>query len=265
MEQRIKLTIAYLGSPYHGWQRQPGQRTIQGEIEKALRRLTKGPRITLTGAGRTDAGVHARAQVAHVDLPEALPPAALPNALNARLPETIRIMAATRAPAGFHARYGARGKAYTYRIAWGPIRLPWHTQRCAIIPEPAYRAALDACLPILVGRHDMASFTVRDPAQGSTLKTIFAARASWGRTTLRLEFYGSGFLRYQVRRMTGALLEVGSGRRSVDDFIRLVTAPVPGAAVPTAPARGLTLERVYYRLPSAWTAEPASPLLASNG
>ena len=267
MTQRIKLTIAYLGSPYHGWQRQPGQRTVQGEIEHSLVHLTKRPRITVTGAGRTDAGVHARAQVAHADLPLGFPPAALASALNARLPQTICIMAAVTAPAGFHARFSARGKAYTYRITWGPVRLPWQAQRAAPMPEPLDRAAIERCAKAIIGRHDMASFTVSDPAQGSTVRTIFDVRVSWGRTALRLDFFGSGFLRYQVRRMAGAILEVGAGKRSTAEFVRLITDPEPGAPLPTAPARGLTLEKVYYRLPAAWAALSGrrAPILAPDG
>lgn len=249
MARRIKLTIAYLGTPYHGWQRQPSQRTIQGEIENAVTAVTGGLGVAVTGAGRTDAGVHARGQVAHLDLPGSFPPEALRRALNARLPETIRIMAAVPVPPRFHARFSARGKRYAYRIGWGPVPLPWREQRTARMPEPADRDALERCLQALVGRHDMASFSVPDPAQGPTVKAIFAARASWGRTTLQMDFFGSGFLRYQVRRMVGALLEVGAGVRSAADFMRLVEIPTPGAPLPTAPPRGLTLERVFYRLP----------------
>ena len=250
MARRIKLTIAYLGTPYHGWQRQPGQKTIQGEIENAVAAMTRGLRVVVTGAGRTDAGVHARGQVAHLDLPETFPPEALSRALNARLPETIRIMGAITAPPRFHARFSARAKRYAYRIGWGAAPLPWREQRTTRMPEPAHREALERCLHALIGRHDMASFSVPDPTQGPTVKTIFAVRTSWGRTTLRLDFFGSGFLRYQVRRMAGTLLQVGAGVRSIADFIRLIEIPTPGASLPTAPARGLTLERVFYRLPA---------------
>ena len=247
MEQRIKLTVAYLGTPFHGWQRQPGQRTVQGEIERAVAHVTKGLRPVLVGAGRTDAGVHARGQVAHLDLPVSIPIESLRRALNAVLPETVRIMAAARASAGFHALGSARGKHYVYRIAWGPTRLPWAALRSASLAPPRDREAFEAGLRCFEGRHDMASFSSPAALQGPTEKTLFRTAVHWGPRDLAIHFVGSGFLRYQVRRMVGALLEVGSGERTLDDLARLLAQPTPGAPVRTAPARGLTLEKVYYR------------------
>jgi len=248
MERRIKLTIAYLGTEYHGWQRQPGQRTIQGELESALTRITGRASPAVTAAGRTDAGVHARAQVAHVDLPAGLPAKVLPRVLDAALPQTIRILRAVTVPPAFHARRDTRAKRYVYRIHWGGTRLPWAALRSAPMPPVLERGIVEAALGLLVGRRDMASFTVPDPAQGPTTKSLLSCWAVWGRSSLALHFLGEGFLRYQVRRMVGAVLEAAS-RGSTLRLERLLERPEPGAPVATAPARGLTLEKVYYRGP----------------
>ncbi len=248
MERRIKLTIAYLGKEYHGWQRQPGQRTIQGELESALARITGQAPPAVVGAGRTDAGVHARGQVAHVDLPAGLPTGELPGILNAALPETIRVLRAVAVPPSFHARRDARAKHYAYRIHWGGTRLPWAALRSAPMAPIGDRRTVEWALDLLVGRHNMASFSVPDPAQGPTTKNLLRAWARWGPLSLTLHFLGEGFLRYQVRRMTGAVLEAAA-EGSTTRLERLLQHPTPGASILTAPARGLTLEKVYYRSP----------------
>lgn len=248
VERRIKLTIAYLGTGFHGWQRQKGQRSVQGELESALARVTGRPAPAVTGAGRTDAGVHARGQVAHVDLPTGLPIRQLPSILNASLPEGIRVLRAVAVRPSFHARRDAVAKHYAYRLHRGEARLPWAALRSAPMPAVVDRRILESALALLVGRHDMASFSVPDPTQGPTTKRLLAAWAHWGRLSLTLHFLGEGFLRYQVRRMTGALLSA-AGERSTSRLERLLSHPSPGAPIATAPARGLTLERVYYRQP----------------
>ncbi len=246
MTRRIKLTVAYLGTPFHGWQRQRGQRTVQGELEAALGRLTGHAPPTVVGAGRTDAGVHARGQVAHVDLPDGLPAGILPGALGAALPAEIRVLRAVAVPVSFHARRSARAKHYAYRVHWAGHLLPWSALRSAQVDAPPDSGVVREALELLRGRHDMASFTVTDPAQGPTVRTILGAWESRGRRTLTLHFVGEGFLRYQVRRMAGAILAAardGSARR----IAKLLENPLPGAPVPTAPPEGLTLEHVHYR------------------
>jgi tRNA pseudouridine38-40 synthase len=254
----MKLEIAYLGHPFHGWQRQCDQKTVQGEIEEALATLFRGHRVSVTGAGRTDAGVHAAGQVAHLDPPGAIPPEALVRGLNARLPPEIRVQAARPVSPSFHARKNALGKLYRYRVRWQESKLPWSEPRSATVRSISDPTAFATALEVLGGRHDWASFTVPDPATESTTRTLFTVGCRRLRGGFDLDFVGDGFLRYQVRRMVGVLLEIGSGERSLDDLRNLIEHPRPGAQIRTAPARGLCLEHVYYR------ACPAVSVVRSN-
>ena len=258
MGARAKLTIAYLGGSFSGWQRQDNARTVQGDLERGLAKLTDGHHVAVVGAGRTDAGVHAAGQVAHVDLPTAIPVDVLPRTLNQRLGSDLRVRAAVTVSGGFHARRSARGKHYVYRILWREPELPWLGTRAAVFPPPSEPRTLELACRRLPGRRDWASFTVTDVAHRSTIRSLFRTEVVWRRTGLELHFFGEGFLRYQVRRMAGALLELGSGRMSTRRFADLLARPSPGAPVPTAPARGLTLEKVYYRASEKLTL-PAPP------
>lgn len=256
MPQRVKLVIAYLGTGFRGWQRQPRQRTVQGELEAALARLLGCEAVPVVGAGRTDAGVHAAGQVAHADLPGTLPLGALLRGVNALLPDEIRVRSATVAAPGFHARSNAVAKTYIYRARWHTGSLPWSRLRAAEMPRVDEPAALTALTNGLEGRHDWASFTVTDPATATTVRTIHRVRVRPRRGGFDLEFLGEGFLRYQVRRMVGALLEVAGGRRDPDWLLDLVARPRPGARIATAPAKGLTLEHVFYRRTPAMRPAP---------
>lgn len=249
MSARVMLTVAYLGTPYAGWQRQPGRPTVQGELEAALGRVLGRPVAGVVGAGRTDAGVHAAGQVAHVDLPAAVPPDDLRRALNRALPAAIRVRKLRPAAVGFHARRDAVAKRYVYRLRRRPASLPWDGLRTAVAPGTLDVDLLERAAARLPGTRDWASFTVTDPGPGGTVRTLYEVRARRRRDGVDLEFVGDGFLRYQVRRMAGAVLEVASGERPVEDLDALLEAPRPGAAIRTAAATGLTLERVWYRAP----------------
>ena len=255
MSRRMKLVVAYLGTGFHGWQRQAQQTTVQGELERVLAKLAGGCSVTVVGAGRTDAGVHAAAQTAHVDLPTSIPPQGLVRALNHLLPSEIRVRSAHRVDSNFHARKRALGKCYTYRARWREPSLPWHGLRTAVVAPPRNPEDLKVAAGLLSGRHDWASFTVPNPDTRSTERALFRVSLRERRDGLDLEFVGEGFLRYQVRRMAGALFEVGWTRLSLAELQNLIDHPTPGAQVWTAPAEGLTLERVYYR---------ASPLLSGD-
>lgn len=247
MSVRMKLIIAYHGRHFHGWQRQKGQRTIQGELERALGSIAGFGSIPVTGAGRTDAGVHAAGQTAHCDVPVAIPSEALVRTLNRSLPPEIRVRSARRAPSGFHARTSARGKLYTYRARWRASSLPWADPLSAQVMQITDRDQFEKALRILAGRYDWASFTVVNPESESTVRKISRVSCRHRRSGVDIDFVGDGFLRYQVRRMIGAALEVGQGRRRFEDFRALIEHPQPGARVQTAPAAGLTLQRVFYR------------------
>jgi tRNA pseudouridine38-40 synthase len=247
MTRRIKLEVAYHGESFHGWQKQRGQRTVQGELDTALASLFRGQRVSAVGAGRTDTGVHAAGQVAHLDPPFSIPPETLVRVLNSRLPHQIRVLSAHPVSATFHARKSALGKLYTYRARWREPKLPWLGQRTAAVKEITDSVRFLAAFDLLVGRHDWASFTVPNPGTETTTRTLFRVRARQRQEGIDLDFFGEGFLRYQVRRMVGALLEVGSGERDVDDLRNLIENPRPGAPIRTAPAHGLCLEHVYYR------------------
>lgn len=249
--RRYRLVIAYLGGNYRGWQRQRNAPSVQGEIEKALAEVFGGLAVTVEGSGRTDAGVHATGQVAHVDLPIAIPPANLLKALNHSLPEVVRILSAAAVPQTFHSRKSSRGKRYGYRIRWdgAPALPPWQTTRTANIRPPKDPEIIAGLVSLYRGRHDWAAFTVADPVTRTTTRTVYSAKAvvrPWG---LRLEFIGNGFVRYQIRRMVGALLQIGWEHYDHDWLKELLASARHSPDVYTAPARGLTLEHVYFRSP----------------
>lgn len=256
MIARTKITVAYLGGGFSGWQRQSRVRSVQGDLEKALKKITGGIHIAMVGAGRTDAGVHAAAQVAHFDLPLGIPPKALSELLNNRLAPDLRVRSARTMPAGFHARASAFGKHYAYRIRWIEPDLPWLGLRSAVLARVSEPKALEETCRRLPGRRDWASFTLPEVARRGAVRTIHRVEPVWRQSGLDVHVIGEGFLRYQVRRMVGALLEVGCGRMTPREFFSLLDSPSPGAHLPTAPAKGLTLERVYYR---------ASPRLSTPG
>jgi tRNA pseudouridine38-40 synthase len=247
MGSRAKLTVAYLGGAYHGWQQQPSGRTVQGELVRALEEMTHDTTISVVGAGRTDAGVHAAGQVAHCDLPAEIPQTDLVRALNQHLPRDIRVRSAGYVRPSFHARRDAVAKHYTYRVRWRSPDLPWLDLRTATCARFADRAAVQTCSEMLVGRFDVASFTVPEAAVHSTVRRLHRVWLQDHGRGLDLHFVGDGFLRYQVRRMVGALLAVGREELTAGGFRALIEDPHPGAPIVTAPACGLTLEKVYYR------------------
>jgi tRNA pseudouridine38-40 synthase len=244
----LKLTIAYDGTNYVGWQRQINGVSIQALIEDAFAPLAgAGERkLTVAGAGRTDAGVHALAQVASVHLDSALDVDSVRRALNIRLPPDIRVHEVEDAPPGFHAQFHARGKSYRYRIVTAPIVSPfdrwfvWHAPGCRDVD--AMRRAAAA----LIGRHDFRSFQARGSATIDTVRTIESLDLQVRGDEIVIEVRGDGFLRHMVRAMAGTLAEVGAGSRPSDSMPAIIAAGDRQAAGPTAPAAGLTLVAVRY-------------------
>ena len=253
-----KLTLCYDGTPFSGWQVQPGSRTVQGELAQAIERVT-GERTLPQGSGRTDAGVHALAQVASVELSAPVPPENLQRALNHALPPAIRVLAAEHAPCGFHARHSACAKTYEYRIAQETLCLPWHAPYVCRFTFPLDLDRMQAAARMVLGTHDFRSFQAHDPDlavrsgqsgqvdERSTVRTLFSSE--WERTgpeTLVYRVRGSGFLHHMVRNFVGTFLEAGRGRIAPESLTAILHACNRSAAGPTAPASGLWLHSVEY-------------------
>jgi tRNA pseudouridine38-40 synthase len=273
-KQNWKLTLAYDGTDFHGWQVQPGKRTIQGELQSALERIV-GEAPLPQGSGRTDAGVHALAQVASFELQARIPAANLVRAMNRTLPGSIRVVEAQVVGEQFHARHSAVAKTYEYRV------LPVEPSAAQICPPFLARYVypyswkldfemLQESAAAFVGEHDFRSFAASDPdvatrsGEGqeagaiqtqtrTTVRTIFASE--WReemKDGFRLLVYrvrGNGFLHHMVRNLVGTTLDVGRGDLSIEEIARIFAARSRAAAGPTAPARGLFLHSVEYSLP----------------
>jgi len=244
--RNLKAVIAYEGTDFHGWQVQPGRRTIQGTIEHALATL-EGSAVKVHGSGRTDAGVHARGQVASFRLANPLPCANLKLTLNHRLPPAIRILDVAEVPESFHARYSAVAKTYEYRIWRGEICPPFHRRCVYHLPYPLDEAAMIAAAPRFEGERDFRSLATRDGEQkDSTVRTVFASDLQRQGEELVYRVRGSGFLYNMVRNIVGVLIEIGRGNWGPEDIERILEARDRRAAGPTAPAPGLFLNDVEY-------------------
>ncbi len=226
--------------------------TIQGEIEDRLALMTRNA-ISLHGAGRTDAGVHAEGMVANFLTASHIPCPAFFQGLNSLLPETIRILRVNEDRPGFHARFSARGKHYHYKLNTSPVLMPTERLYALHVPYPLDETAISECLACLIGTHDFASFE----NAGSRDKTITAGRGSVRTLSLAnlckteehrytFSFIGDGFLRQMVRNLVGTLLEVGLEKRTVESFQNTLIAKERSTAGPTAPPQGLTLKEVFY-------------------
>ncbi len=244
----IKLTLQYDGTDFSGWQAQPGRRTVQGVLAAAIARVLRAPAEGLTGAGRTDAGVHALGQVASfVTSRAAVAPSRLVRALNGVLPEDVSVSSAEEVPAGFSARFSARAKWYRYRIwdAPAPNALERRTSH-HVHQGPLDEAAMRAAASVLVGTHDFRSFWREAIPSASAVRTVFSLDVSRAASILTLDVTGDGFLYAMVRAIAGTLVDVGRGKTSPADVDAILSARDRGAAGPTLPPRGLFLMRVDY-------------------
>ncbi|HHW15315.1 MAG TPA: tRNA pseudouridine(38-40) synthase TruA [Firmicutes bacterium] len=279
--RNIKLTVAYDGTAFHGFQRQPARvgRTVQGVLEERLGELT-GERVSLLAAGRTDAGVHALGQVVNFKTRSRIPVGAWAKAMNAGLPRDVRVLAAEEVDHGFHARYDARGKVYRYVIQTGPVPAVLWRRYAYYVPHPLDVAAMREGGRALVGRHDFRSFQAAGSAVKTTVRTVH--RLEWterslgagdlvpdglggnptlggcagletveaggfgGGQLLVLTVEADGFLYNMVRIIVGLLVEVGLGRRPPADVVRVREAVDRNAAALTAPPHGLCLVAVKY-------------------
>lgn len=240
-----RLILSYRGTAYAGWQRQLNAPSVQETVEQALGELL-GESVRIFGAGRTDAGVHARAQAAHLTLARAFPLRGLVHGVNHLLPPDIRILAAHRMPQGFHARKSALGKEYLYRVFRGRAVSPLDAPFVMGVSQPLEPAAIRHALAHLPGRHDFTAFALAGGSHRQPFRRLYAAILDECGRELRFRFVGEGFLRGMVRSLVGTLLEIGHGRRSPESLLELLCGRPRSAAGPTAVARGLTLEHVFY-------------------
>lgn len=250
-----KLTLAYDGTDFHGWQVQPGRGTIQGELADAIDRIT-GERVLPQGSGRTDAGVHARAQVASCELAAAIPPENLHRALNRTLPAAIRVLSAEHAAPEFHARYSVVAKSYEYRLYRGEICPPWIARHVYALHWPLDVKKMQQAAALVIGEHDFTSFAATDPdlatrqsgADGApnNIRTIFSSTWTEEEDLLIYKVRGNGFLHHMVRNLVGTFLDAGRSHIAPEDITTILQRKSRSAAGATAPARGLWLDRVEY-------------------
>jgi tRNA pseudouridine38-40 synthase len=245
--ERLKLTVAYDGRPFSGWQSQPNGNGVQDHLKRAFSQLLSTP-VRLQGAGRTDAGVHALGQVAHVDVPrQKMTPVIWTSAVNAHLPPEIRVIRCRPVPGDFHAQYSAVGKIYRYRIWNAPICHPLEIGRSWHIPQRVDFNLLQAASEQLTGTHDFASFAANRGKPGeTTIRTIEQIRLQHQKELVALVFDGDGFLYRMVRMLTGALVRVALHRADLRWIDELLKQPGKNKSNSTAPAGGLYLVRVKY-------------------
>ena len=251
-----KLTLAYDGTPFSGWQVQPGRVTVQGTLAWAIEHVT-GERVLPQGSGRTDAGVHALGQTASFRVAAPIPPENLVRALNRALPPSIRILAAEPAADDFHARHSAVSKTYEYRIFRGEPCAPWIAPYVYALAWPLDVEAMRAAARSVEGEHDFTSFAANDPdasertdPEASRTNVRLVHSSSWAEEPDSLLVYrvrGSGFLHHMVRNLVGTFLDVGRGHIKPERIAAILGAQARQAAGPTAPARGLFLASVEYR------------------
>jgi tRNA pseudouridine38-40 synthase len=241
----FKLTIAYDGTAFAGSQMQSGQRTVQSVFEDALRPF-EGQRVVVHFAGRTDSGVHASGQVISFSLTSSIACDALQRALNVTLPGDVRVMSAEEAPAGFNARFDARSKAYRYDVYNGAVVPPqirhfvWH------VPQGLDSTLMSDAAQVVLGEHDFSGFQAAGGDVITHRREVLVSRVSRSGDLVTYEIAATGFLRHMVRNIVGTLVDIGRGRRPVDDLRRVLELRDRTHASATAPAHGLTLVAVEY-------------------
>jgi len=240
----FKLVVAYDGTDFHGWQIQPEQRTVQGLLEEALSKVLAGEAIEVQGAGRTDAGVHARGQTASFRADTRLPPRALLAGLARLMPRDVQVRSVEEAPEGFHARHSARARRYSYRLLWSddPLhgRFAWKPKR---MPDPA---ALECATRPLEGEHDCSSFQATGSSPANPVCRVSRARWRTWEAGLALDVVSNHFLYHMVRNLVGTALAAARDADPAGAMRRVLAARERKAAGVTAPPQGLCLEEVFY-------------------
>lgn len=247
---RYKITMAYDGTNFAGFQAQPNQRTVEGVLKRAVNKIAKNPQpeIPIFGSGRTDAGVHAFGQVVHFDLPIEMTANNMLHALNSILPLDTQVKKVEIVDEDFHARFTTHGKRYQYRMALGEFVDPFKRNYTGHWKFPISIELIQQAIKDLEGTHDFSSFVASGSTAKNHVRTIYEAKA-WkdeAQNEIIFEFYGNGFLYNMVRIMVAVLVEIGSKRRPVDDIPRLLEVKDRNQARGTAPASGLYLKEVDY-------------------
>lgn len=245
MEKNYKLTIAYDGTRFFGWERQPGRDTVQGKLEAVLERLQGRP-VNLIGAGRTDAGVHARAMVASVRLDVKETPEGIRDYINRYLPDAIAVREVKEAGERFHARYNALGKTYRYTCFDGLVKPVFDRKYVTMLEFSPDVDKMRQAASYLVGEHDFASFCGNPRMKKSTVRLVDTILIERRKDRVIFTFHGTGFLQNMVRILVGTLLEVGRGRWQAQQVQSILEAKNRAQAGPTAPPEGLCLMKVDY-------------------
>jgi tRNA pseudouridine38-40 synthase len=246
--RRIRITVAYDGTGFHGWQVQPSLATIQGTLEVVVSSIEGRP-VLVAGSGRTDAGVHALAQVAAFTVDNPIPVENLRKAINRLLPHSIRVRVVEEVPLEFNPRYDAIAKTYEYRIFREEICLPFDRRYVHHHPYPLDEAAMIAAAPLIEGEHDFTAFAgsdERDELGHSKVRCVYSSRLERTCDRMLYRVRGSGFLKHMVRNIVGVLIEVGKGNISREDLMARLEIGCSIPPGPTAPAQGLFLVSVEY-------------------
>ncbi|RHW36280.1 tRNA pseudouridine(38-40) synthase TruA [Lysinibacillus yapensis] len=245
--RRLKATISYDGTLFAGYQVQPGERTVQLEIENVLTKMHKGNQVKITASGRTDAKVHATGQVIHFDTSLEIPVERYKKALNVQLPRDIRVLEVEEADSEFHARYSVSGKRYRY--IWNceeqqsPFRRHYTVETNGIKPD---LEKMQTAAQFIIGTHDFSCFCAANTSVVDKVRTVNALNFSWHDEELHMTIEGNGFLYNMVRIIAGTLWEVGIGKKDSNELQLIIASMDRGKAGKTAPAHGLYLEKVFY-------------------
>lgn len=246
--RRVKITLSYDGTEYHGWQVQPGLPTIQGTLERVLGEI-EGQPVAVAGSGRTDAGVHALEQTAAFTFFNPIPLDNLIRAVNRLLPADIRVLSAIETAPAFHPRFDAIAKTYEYRIWRDPICPPFDRKYVWHFPYPLDEGAMKDAASRFAGTHDFTAFAAadeKDALGASKVRTVFSSETGRNGSRWVYRVRGSGFLKHMVRNLVGGLIEVGRGNRTPEDLAELLNPDIGRKLGQAAPSRGLFLINVEY-------------------
>ncbi|GLC89934.1 tRNA pseudouridine(38-40) synthase TruA [Lysinibacillus piscis] len=245
--RRLKAVISYDGTQFSGFQVQPGERTIQAELERVLAVMHKGENIKVTASGRTDAKVHATGQTVHFDTPLTIPPEKYMKAFNVQLPKDIRVLTVEEVSTDFHARYSVSGKRYRYIWCCEPVQSPFRryytVETNGIVPNVN---AMQEAAQAIIGTHDFSCFCAANTSVKDKVRTVASLKFEWHGQELHMIIEGNGFLYNMVRIIAGTLWEVGIGRRDITNVAHVIATMDRGQAGKTAPPQGLYLEKVFY-------------------